>query len=521
MRRKTSCKRRRVRGTAVLTLIAALAAIALSASGAAAQGVAGAAYTTDDPLLASPSLDVCQTGGPNDTGEPKVNCNQYNNKEDVWINGGPTNGNSTLTDGYYFFAVLEPGGQANPNDGGAHNLSDAVALGGDPAAGGGDPASNRRFRVSSNQIAESLGSHVTEAGFPSQGLLVNLSPYDTTSNGGGVYILAICFLSSSSDAIHTVDPRDCKYDAFKVGEGAPPPPFGLVSGRKYYDANRNGQYDSGEDGISAWNIDITNSSTITVQTQGVSGLFSMVLEDGDYSIAEQQATNQVCTSDSGQIVCTTAWLQTGNTVDQTSDTGSNTSDLAEACDPALPTYVYCVHVADAGTTDGLNFGNVCVGAGGGLTLGFWSNKNGAKLITASDLTFLSALNLRNGDGSNFNPAAIATFQKWLLNAKATNMANMLSAQLAAMELNVRHGFVSGSAEIFAPGAISADSNGFASVNNVMDEANTELGLHGVTKSGSPYRAYQKHLKDALDLANNNLNFFQTTLASCPRPPTFF
>jgi hypothetical protein len=42
----------------------------------------------------------------------------------------------------------------------------------------------------------------------------------------------------------------------------------------------------------------------------------------------------------------------------------------------------------------------------------------------------------------------------------------------------------------------------------MAEANTELGLHGLTLAGSPYRAYQEALKNALDAGNNNHNFVQ-------------
>ena len=42
----------------------------------------------------------------------------------------------------------------------------------------------------------------------------------------------------------------------------------------------------------------------------------------------------------------------------------------------------------------------------------------------------------------------------------------------------------------------------------MAEANTELGLHGSTLAGSPYRNYQELLKTALDSANNNLTFVQ-------------
>ena len=45
------------------------------------------------------------------------------------------------------------------------------------------------------------------------------------------------------------------------------------------------------------------------------------------------------------------------------------------------------------------------------------------------------------------------------------------------------------------------------------EANTELGLRGLTLSGNPYRSYQERLKNALDNANNNRSFVQP--APCP------
>ena len=62
--------------------------------------------------------------------------------------------------------------------------------------------------------------------------------------------------------------------------------------------------------------------------------------------------------------------------------------------------------------------------------------------------------------------------------------------------------------IYAPGTNSANALGFATVAAVMAEANAELGLHGTALSGDPWRAYQQALKDALDRANNNLNFVQ-------------
>jgi hypothetical protein len=79
-----------------------------------------------------------------------------------------------------------------------------------------------------------------------------------------------------------------------------------------------------------------------------------------------------------------------------------------------------------------------------------------------------------------------------------------------MELNVYNDKVNGDALIYAPGTMSANELGFATVYEVINEADNELSLHGLTLAGSPYRAYQEALKNALDLANNNLTFVQPT-----------
>src|SRR6185295_18843174 len=103
-------------------------------------------------------------------------------------------------------------------------------------------------------------------------------------------------------------------------------------------------------------------------------------------------------------------------------------------------------------TQNVEFGNLCRGAGGGLTLGYWSNKNGANTITTKGLLpGVLALCLRTPDGSLLGNVNLATFQKFLTGASATNMASMLSAQLAAMHLNVASGGVDGNAIIYAPG----------------------------------------------------------------------
>jgi len=179
----------------------------------------------------------------------------------------------------------------------------------------------------------------------------------------------------------------------------------------------------------------------------------------------------------------------------------------------------------ANSTTTLQFGNVCLGAGGGLTLGFWSNKNGQALITSTDLQHLrDDYCLRNADGSEFNPTTNAQVKSFLLGATATNMSNMLSAQLIAMYLNVAHGFVNGNALVFA-GAnpagcnVPVNGNGFITVSALLANAGVELCANPTALSGNHARACEEFKKNALDKANNNLNFVQGP-GVCPVPTSF-
>jgi hypothetical protein len=84
---------------------------------------------------------------------------------------------------------------------------------------------------------------------------------------------------------------------------------------------------------------------------------------------------------------------------------------------------------------------------------------------------------------------------------------MLSAQLAAMKLNVLHGFVSGSSLVYAPGVGATD---FITIDALMAAANTSLGLDQNTPAGDANRAYQEKIKNALDAANNDTSFVKPT-----------
>src|SRR5207247_9159741 len=60
------------------------------------------------------------------------------------------------------------------------------------------------------------GSHVV--GFSPQGqTIIQLFPFDDTSNPGGVYILVVCEVGATNAS-------GCKHDEFKVDRPPPPPP---------------------------------------------------------------------------------------------------------------------------------------------------------------------------------------------------------------------------------------------------------------------------------------------------------
>src|SRR2546426_7848659 len=154
---------------------AALLAFAMWPSAFAEAGGPPATFTTIN--VTADLSNHCKNGPPDATAV--VNCNIYDGKAFVWLNGGPDN--AALADGTYFFAVLVPGGQPDPNDGGAKNLSDTTLAPLTTGAASGDLRANRTFSVSGGAIAYS-GSHSFNSN------MIRLMPYDDTTNDGGVYI---------------------------------------------------------------------------------------------------------------------------------------------------------------------------------------------------------------------------------------------------------------------------------------------------------------------------------------------
>lgn len=239
------------------------------------------------------------------------------------------------------------------------------------------------------------------------------------------------------------------------------PAEGGIEACKYYDFNTNGVQDPGEIDLANWPMTITpldgGVPAVGTQITGVGGCVTWSHLDpslSPYSITEG-------------IPIQANWFQSNGTSQDVTVLANQTATV--------------------------DFGNYCKVPSGGLTIGFWSNKNGQALITAADLTALQTLCLRNADGSNFDPTTAAQVKAFLLGANAVNMANMLSAQLAAMTLNIRHGFVNGT---------SFDLCSGGTINQLVADAAAALCADGSTPAGDPNRATQESEKSCIDQLNN-------------------
>jgi hypothetical protein len=401
----------------------------------------------------------------------QVNGNIYENKTSVYLSGG-SSGFQQLTNGSYYVKVTAPDGTLLGTSVGAANETPFVVVNGAPPS-----------------PCLQLWAILIRASNATQG-------YDTTTNAGGEYKVWVSL-------VPTFDPSQTKTDNFKVKNSCDPsveqceggPTRVSVIGSKYYDADASGTLTAGDTPLSNWLVTITGAATGSACTIG-NGTFGFLMDknSGPFTITEGLPVG---------------WLATAGIARQGTVVESDIT-----VDPFL---------------------NVCLGAGGGLTLGYWSNRNGLARLVNSDFAALTALYLRNGNGSDRdftgtlaqNTSALNT---WLLGASATNMAYMLSAQLAAMKLNVLKGGVSGSAIAQAGVRPQACVNtnlatrvtalGFYTIANLLLDADEALQLYNNTVAASDARSCQEYLKNALDRGNNNLNFVQPQACSysftCPQ-----
>ena len=270
-----------------------------------------------------------------------------------------------------------------------------------------------------------------------------------------------------------------------------PPPKGSITVCKFYDKNANGFQDANEPGLTGWPFCINplDGGTPAMVTQltanGGCATWSNLTTPGDYTVNEANANE-------------TNWFHsTGGT--------------------------FVIMLASGGD-ETRKFGNYCTSPSGGLTMGFWSNKNGNKLITgnangtgttltAAVVTLLNSCQMRNADGTLHTfTTSYSAFRTWLLGATATNMAYMLSAQLAALKLDVNFGFVDG-------GAFDVNCSNMT-VTDLIKAACDQLNDNPITLSGNSARVSQEMLKNCIDKINNNGDVIPTTPCpvSFPNPP---
>jgi hypothetical protein len=383
-----------------------------------------------------------------------ANVNIYDAKEDVFLDGGPqSTGNPNnppagLPDGQYYIRVLAPG-----PDGGTL-LGTSIGSGDDAPIEvvGGEFA--ECYRLSDILIKATDGS----------------SGYDDTTNAGGEYKVEVSTSPTFENSVTKSD--NFKVEATNGGGGGNEAQLHV---RKYYDANVDGVKGAAEVYLNGWRFNIKDG----IDYDRVTPVDITLFAPDTYSVTEQKPVES-------------NWINT------------DPSDPDAFIDPlGLPSESVDLAVNDDRT---LEFGNVCLGAGGGHTLGFWSNKNGQATMNdggtlAPELALLSSKSLRNANGLNFDPANYTAFRSWLLSANAVNMSNMLSAQYAAMLLNVEAGNVN-------PSALVWNGSAFVSIQSVLDATEAALVADGLTPDGDPNRASQEALKNTLDSANNDLNFVQ-------------
>lgn len=224
----------------ILALVVALA-IPGAAPIAAARGLSGAIFTT--------MVDGS-----------RVNANIYEDKDDVYLDGGPgpnaPQGAAGLPDGDYYFQVTDPPGKV------------LLSV---------DPITSRKIRIEDGIIVyvypaltqtkyrgKWYGTHETGTDIDHNSLTVQLMPYDNTPNKGGVYkawITPVGKYSPGSGSFGFI-PAWSKTDNFKAKKGKPfTPPILIV--KKFSDSNANGVWDIGEQEITGWQIDITDPLSVT------------------------------------------------------------------------------------------------------------------------------------------------------------------------------------------------------------------------------------------------------------------
>ncbi|MCA8977491.1 MAG: hypothetical protein KDC98_22400 [Planctomycetes bacterium] len=249
------------------------------------------------------------------------------------------------------------------------------------------------------------------------------------------------------------------YEGFRIGSGNGTDVTGCV----FEDLNQNGTRDVGEPGMPNQQVRLVDATTSLTATTDATGCYGFIdVACGEYTV---------------ELTVPGGYLAT-----------TPTSHAIQVCGCAD------IEVADFGLA------TACLPCDG-HTIGFWRNCHGQQLVQQySILAMLPALGIVDDCGNRVAPSTLRQYATWLRNARAYNMAYMLSAQLVAMHNNVVVGFVD-------PNCVVDDPTlGQIAIGDLLQRATASLWANPFTPSGSPERDAQANLKNALDRANNNLTW---------------
>jgi hypothetical protein len=248
--------------------------------------------------------------------------------------------------------------------------------------------------------------------------------------------------------------------AIVVFRSVPPVvPATTVSGTVFEDTNHDGIRETGEGGVAGATVRLSNGTTTLTTTTDSSGHYQFSnVPSGNYTVSLQLGSGLAATT-------------------PTSDT---------------------VAATGSGSVSGGDFGvyHLLPLHHDGHGIGYWCH-GGLGLVTNHLLAAL--LGLVDDSGHYVAPATNSALASWLQSARATNMAYMLSAQFAAMSLNVSVGYVDLDMHVNS-------SLGVITIRELLMRSLATLLLHPYTRAGSPWRSQQEALKNALDGANNNSNW---------------
>lgn len=271
---------------------------------------------------------------------------------------------------------------------------------------------------------------------------------------------------------------------------------GTLTVKSFYDANANGQWDSGEAELS-WRTSVVGVATPAFTPASYAGL----------ALGSHEVREAVPSPITGYT-----WSATNAYAGADPYVGTPPASAVSSGDGYLNRYTATLSATTPSLT--VYFGNVCLGDGGASESGYWISATELPAGMAPPYAALAELNLVDANGAAFDPADYTQLREWMRDASATNMAYMLSMHLATAKLNVLSGAVDPSREVYAPGAFNANEGGYMSLADLIAEAHTSLGANSDTRDSGPARDHQTLLKNALEGSNKNERFVQATPAAC-------